>query len=419
MMSSELLGRETQDRIREILREDVTHPLVWCALPRLEKLIARAELRENAKVLRQSPGRVLLPKRRKPKPFARYSLAEGTLRVHKTENETLAVGGSSTDPELVTADHWGSERRALGWGRYRRLLLAEKQLGLERGSFLADVFRGVLYLKAASSLMNDLRPERLLHAGQEHIFARAFALAARLRNVPTVLVPHAPTALGTCTHDLAADWFLARGDADSEFFGALGAKREQIVVVGDPAIHDLEPAHPSSSVVMVALYGDSEAQSVDIVLQVAKALDVSLEDVVLAPHPRNRPHAWNVAARLGISAVKGRTLAAVIERRPRVFVCTYGSGVRLEVEAVGVPTISLDTRYYAFEESLPAADRLGDAESLSRQVAEQSGRFPEQRIQESRRWIASFGFDARDRREEQLAAIISSPGPVLDSWGLT
>ena len=408
-----IIGSETQILIRETLGDDVMHPLVRCALPRLGK---KLQVDGRAPVSGRDPRRVPVLKRRRPKAFARHSLLDGTLRVHKTENEALAVGGSMTDSVLADPGHWGSEQRVLGWARYRRLRQVEHRLQVEPGTLVHDAFRASLYLKAAATAFDALRPERLLHAAEEHVFARAFVLEARNRGVPSFFAHHAPTSLYAFAHDISADYFLARGDGERELLGALGARRDQMRTVGDPAIDDLTQAHPPSSTVMIGLYGGTEAESIALITRLSAVLELQLKDIVIAPHPRRRDYGRSVASRLGITVAEGRTISSVVRLRPRLFVLTYASGVRIEVEAAGVPTVSLDTMQYPFEESMPVAESFGDIEGLSLQVANQSKIAPEQRAQASRRWIAAVGLEARSRREAHLMATAATPGPVLDPW---
>lgn len=420
MIRHAVLGEKTQARIHELLGDEAAHSLVWCALPRLgKKALIAAMQRETNERMSSRRGLVrLIPSRRKSKPFAQGQVLDGTLRVHKTENERLAVGGRETDPILVTPAHFGSERRAIGTRLYRKLLRVECELGVETGSLARDTFRAMLYMKTAAAVFDVTRPERLLHAAEEHVFARAFVHEARTRGIPSILVHHAPFNLAAWSHDISADLVLTRGTAESAFLEDLGVRREQIHTIGDPAIETLGLVSDPTRAAVVAIYGSSVAQSVDLVTRVMSALELEPDEVVLAPHPRRRAHAIDVAQPLGIRSLKGRTIDGVLELRPRLFVCTYSTGVRIEVEAVGVPTVSLGTAAFAFETGLPVAESPGDFASLPQQVAELRHLTTEDRAALGRRWIDAVGPEARGRREEVLQSTSRPQGPALDVWGV-
>lgn len=416
-----MLGARTQARVHELLGDDAAHPLLWCALPRFGKkaLIAAAhrELKEDV----FAPGRFsrLLPARRNSKPFAQGQVLNGTLRVHKTENERLAVGGKESDSFFVAPAHFGSERRVIGTRLYGKLLRVERELGVEAGTLARDAFRAMLYLKAAAAAFDSTRPERLLHAAEEHVFARAFVHEARTRGIPSILVNHAPFSLEAWSHDISADLVLARGTAESDFLEGLGVRREQIHTVGDPAIERLGLVSDTSRTTMVGIYGSSVAESVDLVTQVMSVLALEPSDAVVAPHPRRRAHGMEVARSLGIRALNGRTIEAILELRPGLFVCTYPTGVRIEVEAVGVPTVSLGTATFAFETGLPVAEGSGDFASLSQQVEGLRRLTTRDRAAFGRRWIDAVGPEARGRREKALESFSQPQGPALDVWGVS
>ena len=421
MTRQSVLGVETQARVHELLGDHADHPLLWCALPRLGKS-ARAVSSQLQAVAADDWRRRLarrIPSRRSEKPFAQGQVLDGTLRIHKTENHMLAVGGKESDPPLVAPGYSGSEQKAVGSFLYRKLLRAERELGVEGGSLVRDVFRAMLYMRTAAATLGAARPEKLLYAADEHVFARAFVYEARMRGIPSILAHHAPLNLEAWSHDISADLVLTRGTAESDFLADLGVRREQIHVVGDPAIERLGLVPDPSRCAMVGIYGSSAAGSVDLLTEVMSALALDPRDVVLAPHPRRRSHGIEVAQSLGIRALNGRTIDGILEFRPYIFVCTYSTGVRIEVEAAGVPTVSLGTAVFAFETGLPAAETPGDVTSLSRQMAGIHHLTTEDRAEMSRRWIDAVGPEARARREDLLQSTLEPRGPALDVWGVS
>ncbi len=406
---------ESHRCVRETLGELAQHPLVWCTLPRVGKKASIA--RDAARAAATSALRLSERQHRSAKPFAKFSVDGGILRLHKTENEMLAVGGATNDLAISSPRYKWSILRAIGRRLAGQLTEIEALLNLEPGVLVKDVFRAFLYRRAASELLDRIDPKSVVYGAEEHIFARAFSLEARLRGISTAFIHHAPFSLEHWAREISASWFLARGEGERDFLKSIGASEDQIVVIGDPSIERLPLVREQTDKVVIGIYGKELARTASLVSEISDALETPLQSIVISPHPRKRDFGAAVARELGVACCQGRTVSCLAQQKPKLFVGTYSSGVRIEAEALGIPTVSLGARSFAFEQEIPTPMEGGGASSLSQQLADLGSLSPEERARRSKRWIWQVGSDARRQRESFLGSAQSAAGPVLSVWG--
>lgn len=266
------------------------------------------------------------------------------------------------------------------------------------------------------------RPQVVVFATQHTLPGRAAILAAHRCGLPSVYLPHAPLADGPIYADLPFTWAALRGPAERDWYAEAGAARNRLEVVGDPSLPSSMPAGPQRR--DRVLYAPSPIPLELLRSEIRLLRTVRPTGVVVSLHPRMKersvyrrliPSDWDV-----VSA--RRTFDAIAT--DAALVLHSGSGIALEANLLGVPTIRLDPGggppTYVFSEQLDYV--AGDPRSLEAGLDRASAETVEDRrmrVGRARRWTAATGTAAAERALNVIreAARFSATPVLLDGWG--
>jgi hypothetical protein len=354
---------------------------------------------------------------------SRYAISGDAIVAASTKNQQRAVAAILTAP--AEAAH-AARRPLLGpVAPLVRLAAAARERAEELGEALlrADVafpggtanVRG-LFLSAALHLAYSRRlvergsPSVVVVASNHDAVARALARAARERDVPSVLVPHAPMLGDIRLRDAPTDYVAVRGERDASWYLANGAEPDQVAVVGNPALQPAPQVVPIPTGAPVVFAPSPYADDV-IADQVALVAAANVGDVVVTPHPRQRldflqriaPDSWTFHS--------GRTYERL--QKGATAVVQSSSGVALESLLLGIPVLEIEPaegRLYPFLQS-DLVPSVRTAEELAEQLALVRSRVGDRAYRESlaeyaRSWCAAGGEEAAQntRHLVQLAA---------------
>jgi hypothetical protein len=192
------------------------------------------------------------------------------------------------------------------------------------------------------TLVRKLSVRAVVVASQQHWSARSLVAAALAARIPSIYVPHAPTALTVGYADLPTDVALLRGTADVDAYKRLGADAQRLFAVGDPSI-TTEPStrtNPRNPLVFATSTWPEEwiKEQINLIRTALPGLGV-----VVAPHPRadiawlrgHTPSNWVVADRGSTQQLLAQGCDVVV---------TAGSGVGLEAALSGAHVLNIATR---------------------------------------------------------------------------
>ena len=275
----------------------------------------------------------------------------------------------------------------------------------------------------AAAALDSIAPNLVVLASQHSTSSRALIQAARVRQIPTAYLPHAPAANTYQYRDLPTDFAGLRGAREVDFYRSLGA-RGALAVVGNPQAQVVVPPHlnPEAAVIFAP-----RPQPIAEVRQQVAAVAAAAPAVVVSPHPRMRhqrhyadlwPAHWEVHHGWTAELLRGAH-PCVIQR---------SSGVAWEAMAHGVPVIELaspaaeDPSYLMIRE--PYARRCASNNDLPAAVAQarQSATDPlarQQLMAWAQEWCAVSGSHSVARATEWIEQCASAPNPaepLLDYW---
>ncbi len=234
-------------------------------------------------------------------------------------------------------------RRAIGMTGAARHLADDVTAGLRALHAEVDpstILRAVL--RSVRALAVDLEGTRALVVSTQHDPAvRALLANARRADVPSIYVPHAPTAANPVYADLPANVGALRGEREIDYYASLGGAREGLVVAGAPGVE--RPSHwtitADLDLTLPVVYAPSPWPEPVLDEQISLLADAVDGSVLVSPHPRMNRR--KLAARLppGWSMWDGDT-ASLLRRGPWCVV-QASSGVAWETLQLGIPTIEL------------------------------------------------------------------------------
>lgn len=408
--------RVREDVIDERLGDLVLNRFVWPGRTRLSKIIERHQSVDLKASVHDS--RVPTIEASAKKFITRFGMQSGSLRLHKTENERIAVGRIEGDVILDFGMDKATALRSLGWKLRRAIRSVERDLGLVPNAILSDAVRSTQMYAAMRQLLASTRPRSVVVAATDHLFTRVAAVVARERGIPTIYVPHAPTHIRQENADAPFDALLLRGSGCSSYYAMLGAKDEQVASVGDRSIPEIRLGGEPIGL-LFATTANAPCEDLTEKLQLtSRALNIPSEQILICPHPRGRSRALHAGKSLGIAVAEERTAQVLLRLDPQYFVTEASSGARLEAELMGIATLSLAAPSYNFEFTLPSLslDTCDDQalEGLEGQVSQ----LP--KIERSRRasmWVAAVGREASERVEQGVEEVGFASHPALDAWG--
>lgn len=413
-----LLGSLLQDRIVWSIRPRIT----WIGRRAWDRAIlfppatptpARAVVGRAVARLRRRVDRRTPPVRAA---IARIAVHDGILRVWSTENHHVALG--SPAPTAAIESRWSTEARGRTDERQRRLRHLAESAGLRPHRFDATLNRAVAEDRAIAALLDDRRPRTVAVSSLEHSFQRLLVWHARQRGIPTVYVPHAPTALDRSYADLPVDVVLCHGAKDVAYYRGLGARQDAFRVTGGISMParsgDAPGSKPPSKDVVLATTAMYRFEDLGALLErIVPLLTRSGLVPVLSPHPREREPALRLASRMGIRSHAGRT-STLLRAGVAAVLAEQASGALLEAAVIGAPSAHLTgVSAYAFMPDLGIG--LFDERFLE-EVASWSENTAEDLVDRSRGWADASGADAARRIAAALAEDHAVTAPALDSW---
>jgi hypothetical protein len=267
-----------------------------------------------------------------------------------------------------------------------------------------------LHLAYSRRLIERGSPRVVVVASNHDVAARALARAAREKDVPSVLVPHAPMLGDVRLRDAPTDYVAVRGACEAAWYLANGAESDQVAVAGNPALQpepELVPIPPGAPIVFApSPYADEVVAN-----QVALIAAATDGDVLVTPHPRQRLEFLQGIAPRHWEFHNGHTYARL--REGAAALVQSSSGVALESLLLGIPVLEMEPdggRQYPFLESelVPSART---AEELAGQLELNRTRIVDREWREgladyARTWCLAGGETAAEnvRRLVRLAA---------------
>lgn len=352
------------------------------------------------------------------------SLDRGLLKLWTTENHRLALFGRGQEPRTVkTLIAPATSTRVLDADSAEVAREVARRTGLDPDPLLLAFARAHSLRETLNEVIERSQPKSVITASTQHPFCRVAVAACRSLGVPSIYVPHAPTALNRTYADIPHDRAFLRGTADRDYYVSLGADPKAIDVVGDPMFALPESREPvGEPVILLATGVDRPLEELVRTFELVRASGVAqFGRVVVSPHPRGRGEVQRLAPRFGFEVVEvgKRTSHMLVELNVALMLVERSSGVSLEALVAGVPVLLLSHRpNYLFEVELglTAAD---SSIELSSAVAEIAEREPTERVHADKveLFVSASGEQALEAVTRLAThAPVASSG-VVDSWG--
>jgi hypothetical protein len=252
-----------------------------------------------------------------------------------------------------------------------------------------------VHLAYSRRLIERVSPSVVVITSNHDVASRALACAARERDVPSVLVPHAPLLGDMRLRDAPTDYVAVRGEREAAWYRGNGVEPDQVAVVGDAALQP-EPQFvpiPTSAPVVFAPSPYADAVVASHVALLSAATD---GDVVVTPHPRQRLEFLRETAPQHWAFHSGRTYTRL--REGAIAVVQSSSGVALESLLLGIPVLEIEPAggsTYPFLQSdlVPSVrtpeELAGQLELIRARIADRAYR--ERLAEYARTWCSAGG----------------------------
>jgi len=274
-------------------------------------------------------------------------------------------------------------------------------------------------VQIALRLLNDYRPKKLLIATQHNFLARALSVAARQLRIPSIYIPHAPTANNLQYRDIPFNLALLRGVSDCNAYLEWGARRERLDVIGDVSWQlksiGRGKQHPKSIVIAPSPWSGPRLEWFFSSVNIA----VNYEHEVL-PHPSNGLSEIRRLASKKAHVITGVRTVDYLSDEPRS-VIAGGSGVTLEALALGHSVVNLvpsdSPVNYLFQQS-SLMNFVFDAQGLADAIRTQQDRWlPDSTaLRYADQWLAATGRQAVANGREAIESEIDTTEWALDAW---
>lgn len=254
-------------------------------------------------------------------------------------------------------------------------------------------------------------------------YARALALEARRRGIPSLLIPHASMLTPVRLRDLPFDQVALRGESEVAWHQEQGADSARLAVIGNPALapDPIGMTVPKEGPVVLAPSPDGE----EVLRTLIECLEGIEGEVVLAPHPAHDRAELTSMLPAGWRLWPGRTYDLL--REGATAVVQYSSGVGLEAMLLGIPCLEL--ALFGRPPTYPFLDhafveRVAEGVALPAALdrARQRSATPQGRGELrdwARSWCAAAAADATQGAVEEIFATAEAgpyDGPVRDAW---
>lgn len=430
-------GRWNEDaKLDRQLTDALNHNLIWAIRPALTALhlALRSQGQSNrfpsrllnshefGSSLPRAIASLVLERLQISRPVSvQASCDEGVLRLWKTTNQQLALLGRETARGAFAIQVLPRLSRALSEDSREAVSNVESRTFIPAVTLRRFVSQAAAMRESIRKAIERVSPKVVATASAELAFSRLAVSACRELGIPTVYVPHAPTARNRIYADIPHDYAALRGVADANYYASLGARTAQISVVGDQSF-EVFPIRPQGKTpVLLFATGLGPTDRLQECIQAVQGASIRpFVRIVLAPHPRGRARALRVAKKFAVEVVpKGvRTAQALTQLNVTLAITEHSSGVALELLAHGVPVQSLSSQpAYLFEEKLNVK-RTTSSElvaTIEQNIAE-SGKHPQSSLNVTQ-FLAAAGKKASHALREAIAEPLEPKRDgVLDSW---
>lgn len=275
-------------------------------------------------------------------------------------------------------------------------------------------------LASTHALIDRFQPRSLMLASQHNLAGRALLWSSQRSGVPTIYIPHAPTALNASYRDLPFSCALLRGEADREFYEAIGADSKRLFVIGDPSLEDPVESRPHNGGTPTIIVAPSN-WALTQVEWFMKGVQQATGTILVTPHPGSDLDDLRSVLSPTAELLVGVRSIDVIGQAPCV-VIQCRSGVGLEALSLGVPVIEFRQAdqgplyLYSETELIPVASNSEELQlALAQCINDLDNDRP--RREYARRFIAHSGEKARRAGQDYLNFPVDCDDWALDSWG--
>jgi hypothetical protein len=421
-----------EQSIDKALGEYIKDPLVWAIRPYLGLRINQLLLNGRGKSSQIKEQVLASAKLHFPllnlfrdtylsKSLEGYSVSNKVMRFWVTRNQRVALGmdlrgqvipksktSVRVDPKLCT-----DVQTAL-----------RTQFPKEIIAFVAPLLNDAARFRDTAARLVDLKiPKVLVVASNESVKTRLMVYETRSRGIPSVYIPHAPTALARRYADIITDVALLRGEGDFDYYSMLGAKTSGLIVTGDPTFN-LPHSGIASTGKIVICCTVSAAKNEQLFQKLARHPLCKSGGVVAIPHPASQKMRVSYfEKKFGIIFSSIRTSEYLANNGAAVVISPTSSGALLEALSMGVPVIAAGGHpQYAFECRLEVHRPSKNTDlvtTVNEVIQTDSSLKRKMRKQAAVDWIGESGKIARMEINNIINSDIQPSMAILNSWGHT
>ncbi|MCB5207099.1 hypothetical protein [Methylovorus mays] len=421
---------EIEQLIDEVLGEYIHDPLVWAIRPYLGLKINKLMLLEpfDGQWIKEyflSIAKLKLPfvnSLRDNYFSARiegYALCNQVMSFWVTRNQRLALNFVTEEKSSLLPRNVAISDPIISTEVYSALSTKFSKKIL---AFVAPLINDAARFRyTAAHLLDIEKPRVLVVASNESIKTRLMVAEARKREIPSVYIPHAPTALVRRYADIVTDVALLRGISDLEYYSQLGAKTDGLKVMGDPTINiPMDSIAKSGKIILSCTV--SSLKNERLLHQLGDHPLCKNLGIVAIPHPAGEKMRISYyEKKYGIVFSRLRTSDYLIQHGAAVVISPTSSGALLEALSMGIPVIATGMHpQYAFECRLDVrrVSNTGELLSVVDEVIHSDTREKRMlRKQSVADWIHTSGEKARVEINNLINQPVKLSGPILDSWG--
>lgn len=281
----------------------------------------------------------------------------------------------------------------------------------------------VLRRRAALARLSSAGIDAVVVGTQQNSSARALLTVAQKEEITSYYLPHAPTAGNAFYRDIPTSYALLRGSAEVDFYSDLGVgPTSRLMVVGNPGASVMSQSSTSRAPDVV--YAPSPHPPKVLGADIDVIRGATDRPVTVCLHPRMRgteladlfPRQWDITDAPNTDSYLRENGADVVIQ--------HGSGVGLEVLALGIEVIDLchpgeKPNYPYIREphvqiAHDASELRSALEALPRRVDDRAAR-----ITFARSWCAEVGEAAARRCADAIERSRTGNAPaevLLDGW---
>ena len=425
-MNIDVLAKHVAETIASRVVSDTTDSdILWATLPTLHEA-AQTTSRLNGRL--EYPRDVIL---RSARVGPRFAQAGDVIALMNTPNEVLSLL-----PVLEEIAHRHGDRSRIlraaalqpselsaGWKRCTRLeqdLLSEARavgVTLDPASLRRRLLKAVRAQTLFRHALHRSHSRVLLLSNQHLSGHRAVLRLANNCGMPSLYVPHAPVVDNDMYRDLPVNAAALRGDLEVDFYGKLGAPRQQLHSAGNPSMPLLDPPPSLNGPFVLALSPWQHDRMLAVINFVKDAIGAQA-NIVVAPHPRIGRMEVRRLLPDGWSINSGRTLDLLVQG-PRLLI-QQSSGIAWESLYLGIPTVQIQMGDKAPSYPLiaePFVQIVRSAHELYEAMTTPSKHVDRADLRDwAHRWCAAVGVVAAKRVADLTEDMPEDPELILDAW---